>query len=150
MQDVEQSSTTVIIRHFRQSFLHCRWGDVSQLASYTALLLHSHEFSLLNCTFASMPELAVDEKMLKEIKEVSPSRETGGLSLGTLTTSIDNPLLLCLNSLFGPYHRSLQSMMRMEVANWTRMSLLLPWALLGSMRTKRWTFLIRYELIDKI
>ena len=32
------------------------------------------EFSLLNCTLASMPELAVDEKMLNEIKQASGIR----------------------------------------------------------------------------
>lgn len=33
--------------------------------------VQSHEFSLLNCTLAAMPELAVDEKMLDEIRGVS-------------------------------------------------------------------------------
>ena len=51
-----------------------RWGDLAHLSAYVALLLHCHEFSLLNCTLASMPELAVDEKMLEEIKDVRRDR----------------------------------------------------------------------------
>ena len=59
-----------------------------QMAAYAALLLHGHEFSLLNCTFASMPELAVDEKMLKEIKEVREC-DSDNLSLTSYLNGLD-------------------------------------------------------------
>jgi hypothetical protein len=40
-------------------------------SSFMSFHHQGHEFSLLNCTLSSLPELAVDEKMLNEIKEVT-------------------------------------------------------------------------------
>ena len=47
-----------------------RWGDMTHLLAYLNLLIHRRELGLLNCTLASIPELAVDKKMLQEMKQV--------------------------------------------------------------------------------
>ncbi len=43
---------------------------MKQLTAYAALLLNGGEYSLLYCTLASMPELAVDEQQLEDIRGI--------------------------------------------------------------------------------
>ncbi len=48
-----------------------RWGGrLEQLAAYAALLLYAGEHGLLYCMLASIPELAVDEKQLNDIRMI--------------------------------------------------------------------------------
>ena len=44
-----------------------RWGSIESMAVYCALLIRGSEFSILHCTLASLPDLAVDKDLLQEI-----------------------------------------------------------------------------------
>ncbi|GAX76665.1 hypothetical protein CEUSTIGMA_g4111.t1 [Chlamydomonas eustigma] len=47
-----------------------RWGGLPELSAYCAMLLQGEEYSLLHCTLLSLPELAVDEQQLQEIRDI--------------------------------------------------------------------------------
>ena len=54
----------------RVSRLTLRWGSLESLAVYCALLIRESELSVLHCTLASLPDLAVDKDLLEEIKGI--------------------------------------------------------------------------------